>query len=166
MRGNWGVVLGCLLAAVSVGCSAGRILVPEASRKISTSEVRIVRGESTVEVPEVVLSQFEGRLRRGLYGTPDREGPLFREGPDLSLVYSFVRFNHGSQFSCHMWRGMDNPDEGTVTVQVIYSGEDGSESADFNPAGMIKSVYLGGSLNSVVDRCADEIAGYTAANFR
>jgi len=167
MKKNAYRFLVCLTLVLLIGCGSGRTMVlklPES--QVETGEVELVRGESTVEVPEKVIVQFEEELRKVLFEkTEDREAP-FVEGPGVKLEYRFIQFDKGNQFSRYMWGGLGNSGEGTLTVQVSYFDNTDQELTTIQSEGKIGSGFFGGSINSAVNRCAEEIANYTETNFR
>ena len=162
-----GAFLGILLLAMAVGCGAGRTMVMNPpDRKTVAAGVEIVRGESTVVVPEEVVVRFEEQLKKRLFEAENGKEAPFAKGTDLKLEYRFIQFNKGNQFSRYMWGGLGNSGEGNLTVSVCYRDSEDRELCTIQSEGKIGSGFFGGSISSAVDRCADEIAGYTAANFR
>lgn len=167
MRKIWGAFLGIVLLTTVAGCGAGRTMVmkPPDSKTVA-SGVRVVRGQSTVVVPEEVSLRFEEQLNKRLFQAEEGKEPPFAEGMDLKLVYRFIQYNEGSQFARYMLGGLGNSGEGTLTVSVCYRDSDDNELCTIQSEGKIGSGFFGGSFSSAVDRCAEEIAGYTVANFQ
>ena len=130
----------CMLLGVSVGCGSGRTMVLDVpNQKVEAGAVEIVRGESTVDVPEETLILFEEELRKNLYEAKDGEEAPFVEGSDLKLEYCFIQYNKGDKFARYMWGGIGNAGEGTMTVQVRYLDSSDQEIAKIQSEGKIGS---------------------------
>ena len=150
-----------LIISLLIGCGAGKTLVmePPTSKK-SVSSVQIVRGESTVEVPEEVLKTLETKLSEFLY----KEGG-YTNGPGLTITYRFLQYNPGSQFSRWFWGGIGNAGQGSLTVEATYTDSSNQQLCKIQCEGVISSGAFGGDFSYAVEKAANEISEYTKNNF-
>jgi len=158
-----GVELLVLFLAIGslLGCGAGKTLVmePPTSRK-SVDFVELVKGKSTVEVPEEVLKTLETKLDEFLY----KEGG-YKKGPGLTITYRFLQYNPGDQFSRWFWGGIGNAGQGSLTVDAMYTDSSGQQLGKIQCEGVIGSGFFGGDFSFAVEKAANEIAEYTKKNF-
>lgn len=166
MNRIWSAFWLLTVLALASGCGASRTMVldlPE--EKVVADSIEIVRGESTVQVPEEVVTRFEEELRKNLYEGKEGEEAPFAEGSGLKLEYCFIQYDKGNQFARYMWGGIGNAGEGTMTVLVRYLDSGDQEVARIQSEGKIGSGFFGGSMKSAINRCAEEVSNYTTANF-
>ena len=160
------LVLICILILLSctaflAGCGAGKTTVvafKDTSAKYTRAE--IFEEKSTVQVPENMKAQFKGALEKELF-----EKGGFVRGDGLKIMYRFVQFNPGSQFSRWFWGGIGSAGKGTMTVEARFLEFNGKELAKIHSEGEIASGFLGGDFNLAVQKAAKEIAEY-AKKFR
>lgn len=144
------------------GCGAGKTMVLKPSeRKLQCNSVDISEGKSTVDVPETDKKAFQEKLTKLIY----EEGG-FQKGNDLRIVYRFIQYNPGSQFTRYMWGGLGSAGEGTLTVEAKYFDVSDKEIATIQTEGKISSGVFGGSFSFAIEKCAKEIAEYTKKNFK
>ena len=152
-----------LLAALMLaGCGVGRAMVikpPDAKLKVAS--VQVTEWRSPVEVPSKVTSEFANKLNQYLF---KEEG--FRKGPELTIIYRFIQYDPGSQFTRWFFGGLGNAGEGSLTVEAKYLDATDNELATINVEGRIGSGVFGGALSNAVDKAAEKLAEYTKTNFR
>lgn len=105
-------------------------------------------------------TQFKAALEQELF-----EKGGFVRGDGLKIMYRFIQFNPGSQFSRWFWGGIGSAGKGTMTVEARFLEFDGKELAKIHAEGEITSGAFGGSFNLAIQKAAKEIAEY-AKKFR
>ena len=148
------VLLLCMLFLA--GCGAGKTTVvslEDTYAKFTRAE--IFEEKSTVNVPEQVKTKFRGALEKELF-----EKGGFVRGDGLKIMYRFIQFNPGSQFSRWFWGGIGSAGKGTMTVEARFLKFDGKELAKINAEGEIASGAFGGAFNLAIQKAAKEIAEY------
>ena len=152
-----------LLAGLMLaGCGVGRAMVikpPDAKLKVSS--VQVTEWRSPVEVPSKVTSEFANKLNQYLF---KEEG--FQKGPELTIMYRFIQYDPGNQFTRWFFGGLGNAGEGSLTVEAKYVDATDNELATINVEGRIGSGVFGGALSNAVDKAAEKLAEYTKTNFR
>jgi hypothetical protein len=138
------------------GCGAGKTTVvslEDTYAKFTRAE--IFEETSTVTVPEHVKVQFRGALEKELF-----EKGGFVRGDGLKIMYRFIQFNPGSQFSRWFWGGIGSAGKGTMTVEARFLEFNGKELAKIQAEGEIASGAFGGAFNLAIQKAAKEIAEY------
>jgi hypothetical protein len=148
------IIFACTLFLT--GCGAGKTTVVSLTDTYAKfTRAEIFEEKSTVHVPEQVKTQFKGALEKELF-----EKGGFVRGDGLKIMYRFVQFNPGSQFSRWFWGGIGSAGKGSMTVEARFLKFDGTELAKINAEGEISSGAFGGSFNLAIQKAAKEIAEY------
>lgn len=154
----WGIFIVFLLLS---GCGAGRtIVVTPAETPDKFTSAEIIEDKSTVSVPSEVSTSFQTKLAQLLFS----EGG-FSQGPGLKIVYRFIQYNPGSQFTRWFWGGIGSAGKGTMMVEVRFLDQNNKELAKIQSEGEITSGAFGGSFDFAVQKTANEVAAY-AKRFR
>jgi len=125
------------------------------------SSVAVVRGQSTVPVPDDAVMTFTEKLNELLY----QKGGL-KKGTDVTLTFRFVQFNPGSRLGRWFTGGIGNTGEGSLTIEVVYTDGTGKSLGKIMSEGKIGSGFLGGSSDNAIEKAAAEVASYTLTHFR
>lgn len=159
-RAYWVALLcaGLVLAA----CGTGRTMitaVPQDRQTVST--LTLTESASTVPVPDEVRAGLRKQLDAALH-----EKAKFGRGEEMSVRYRFVQFTAGDRFQRWFWGGIGNAGEASVTVECVFVDRSGAERAKIMSEGRIGSGFFGGSVESALEKVAEEIANFTVQNFR
>ena len=155
------VLAGLLLTA----CGASRTLVMEPSAERKTFPAATIEGsKDNMEMPDEYRTQLVQELREGPHGTAEKAG-AFQEGVGLMIRVKVAQFDPGSKFQRWIAGGLGNQGEGSLHLLAeYYDGE--KKLVHIQTEGRIDSGVFGGSLMSAVQKAANEITEYAAANFR
>jgi hypothetical protein len=138
------------------GCGAGKTTVVSLTEKYAKfTRAEIFEEKSTVQVPEQMKAQFKAALEKELF-----EKGGFVRGDGLKIMYRFIQFNPGSQFSRWFWGGIGSAGKGSMTVEARFLEFNGKEMAKIQAEGEITSGAFGGSFNLAIQKAAKEIAEY------
>jgi hypothetical protein len=156
--------MGLLLGLAMTGCGAGRTMVMEPPTERRSFEFATVENSTdTIAMPDEYRTRLTQKVQEGLYGTAEKPGS-FKNAAGLKVTLRVVQFEPGSQFQRWFWGGLGNQGEGSLHVLAeFYDGD--KKLAYIQTEGRIGSGAFGGSLNSAVDKAANEIAEYAIANF-
>lgn len=155
-------VLLAVVVSLLAGCGAGRSLVVQPPEtKLRASSVDVSEGKSAVSVPSDIKSAFQQKLAKFLY-----EEGSFQKGSDLKIVYRFIQYDPGNQFTRWFWGGIGNAGEGSLTVEAKYFDSANKELATIQTEGRIGSGFFGGDFGFAVEKAAEKVAEFTTVNFR
>jgi hypothetical protein len=151
-----------LLPFFLVGCGAGKTLVmkPPAT-KVKVSSVDFSEEGSTVNVPEKIRRTFQEKLSKVLF----KEG-TFQKGSDLEIVYRFIQYDPGNQFTRWFWGGIGNAGEGTLTIEAKFFDAHDKELSVIQVEGKIGSGFFGGSFDLALEKAANEIVEYLQQHYQ
>jgi hypothetical protein len=155
-----------LFAALPMGgCTNGnaRTIVTSApTTRGSFATLKIVEDRSGATVPDDIRAMFQEKLDKRFYGAG-----VFTRGEDLTLKYTFMEYDPGSQLGRLVF-GVTNADsEANMIVQVAYLGADGKELSKIQVNSRLTGgvLSLGGSVDQALDRAADKVREFTESNF-
>lgn len=162
---NWSTLLILtVLATFLIGCGTGRTMVlnsPSSSSEIYSSTISLLNIESSVDIPDIAIVEFEEKLNKYLYKS---EG--FNRGNELQLKCRFIQFDKGDQFTRWFWGGLGNAGEGSLTIEAIFLSTEGEELAKIHSEGRIGSGFFGGEFSNAIDKAAKEIAEYAVSKYK
>ena len=142
------------------GCGAGKTIIYENEIQYKSPTLTIASSRASVQVPSNMDSLMQEQLLKLLYD----EG-YFEYGPGLKLVYRVIQYNSGSQFTRWFWGGIGNAGEGSLTIEVKYFDDKGTQVGKIQSEGKIGSGLFGGAFDLAVEKATEEIASYTINNF-
>lgn len=145
-----------LLALPAAGCATSDTMVmtlaPEA--RVHVEHVRIAAGQHAVGVKLDDVRGFEAELKARLYAKD-----AFTEGNDLTVEYSFINYDAGTQVKGYTLGLVEKPG---MQVLIRYLGPDGAELSKIAVGGHIQI----GNFADAAPKAADEAADYTIAQFK
>lgn len=153
-----------LMAAslVLTACGTSRTMITAAPQaRQAVSALALMEEQSTVTVPDEVKTGLRKQLEAALY-----EKAKFARGEELTVRYRFVQFTAGDRFQRWFWGGIGNAGEASMTVECVFIDRSGAERAKIMSEGRIGSGFFGGSVESALEKLAEEIATFTTQNFR
>ncbi len=153
---NIAVALG-LLAVVGCASATTKVLAPSAGA-VKSSALTIAQGQDTVQVEAEYSAYFREELAKRLYA----EG-AFKEGAGVTLTYRFVQLDEGSRAARYMLGPIAG--KGSMSIEILYTDENGAELARTETGGEISGGLFGGSFKSALDKAAKETAEYARASF-
>jgi hypothetical protein len=144
------------VALPAAGCATSETSViahaPEVRPRVE--HIRIVPGAHTAGVRLDDVARFEDELRDRLYGKN-----VFAEGGDMTVEYSFLAYDRGTQVKGLVF-GVD-ADKPGMTVLVRYLRPNGAELSKITVGGHVSL----GAYRDAARRAADQAADYTIAQF-
>ena len=153
-------LLALVTIAILSGCGTARIIVTDhPEKRYSSSNITIQRSDSTVQVPDEMVSHFDSALRKELMTS-------FTTGKDLTVEYRFVSFQQGDRFKRYLAGGIGNWGEGNLIIEAKYIDSEGAQIAKVQTDAKIDSGFFGGSIKSALEKAAKELSDYTISNFR
>jgi hypothetical protein len=160
---RWLARIGLLLACMALAaCGTSRTTIAAAPQSHQTlNSLTMVEGNSTVAVPEQVKANVRKQLEKALY-----EKSKFARGDELTLRYRYVQFTAGDRFQRWFFGGVGNAGEASITVECVFVDRNGGELARIMSEGRIGSGFFGGSVDSALEKLAEDIANYTVQTFR
>jgi hypothetical protein len=133
------------------------------TERVAFNAATLERSSDSVPAPDELKTMFEKQLRADLFGTPDKPGP-FTEGPGLTIRVKVVQFEGGNQFQRWMWGGIGNAGEASMQLSTDFlQGE--KKLSNIQTEGRIGSGFFGGSVESAVQKAAEEISKYAVQTF-
>ncbi len=158
---TWPVIILTACIAVLGGCASGKTYVTQPPMtKIVAASVMTEEIAATVAVPDEPRSHFRAALEEQLY---QRE-ISFAKGPDLTIKWQFIQYDEGSRAKRY-FVGF-GAGKGSLAIQAKFYDDSGKELATIQSEGEISMGAFGGSFDSAIEKCAEEIATYTKKNFR
>ena len=148
---------------IVAACGTGKVMVKkpiENARPIAG--VIIKPDQSLVSVNHKSLEVFEKRLNNKLYES--KEG-AYKKTDDLIVQYRFIQMQEGSQMGRWLTGGIGNIGESNMTVEIRLFDKNKKQLGKFLTEGKISSGFFGGSLDSALERSADEAAYYIRSQF-
>lgn len=160
-----------LMAALAVftitltGCGSGRVIDASSPEQLQNTKkfnaVAIQAIPSPVPVSPEIKRDFEAALSKSLY-----EDAKFNRGNELLIKYKFSSLSEGSQMERWFMGGIGNCGEGTLIVDASFVDASGKELGKVKSEGRIGGGFFGGSFSLALEKAAEEIAKYTAHNFK
>lgn len=152
------IAIACVAGA---GCASGKTYVTQPpATKIVAASVTAEEGAATVTVPDEPRLHFKSALDEQLY----RQEVAFAKGTDLTIKWQFVQYDEGSRAKRY-FIGF-GAGKGSLAIQAKFYDGSGKELATIQSEGEISMGAFGGSFDSAIEKCAEEIATYARQNFR
>lgn len=161
LRGAMGPAMVAALGMALAACSSAKTTVVDPTdQPMKVAAITVQEARPTVDCPPEVTAQLRDKLTAKLY----KPGG-FGKGNNLKLTYRVVEFDGGDGSSRWSFNNVSGKG-GKLTVEAIYTDRRGKEVAKISSAGTVGSSLMGGSLDKAIDKVTDEVADYTAKNFK
>lgn len=157
------VAIGLLLALLLSGCGAGRTTILERpTMSIEATGIDILMEDPLTPMPEDLIARFARAMNAAFLD----EKTGFVRGSDLKIRWRVVQFEAGSRFARWLTAGIGNAGEASMTAEVRFLTPDDIQVARIHVEGRLGSGFFGGSIDSALEKAAEEAADYAQANFR
>jgi hypothetical protein len=142
------------------GCitTASMVETQKPAHSIKVSTAQISEEASTLNVPTDVRMRFGQFLDDDLYSKH-----AFQRGSDLKIAWSFSEFDPGSRTLRYLV-GF-GAGKGKIAVHARFLDQKGQEIGAVDGSATVVMGALGGSYDSALRKCADEVARYATDNF-
>lgn len=158
-----GKLTGIIVIAVALSaCSSSNTTVMKPpAEKFTGASVEVVEQTTAVAVPQNIRNNFQSMLNDKLY---EKDG--FSKGSEFKLTYAFIQYEPGSRGARYALGGLGGVGVGIMKIQVTFEDASGRQIAQIMSEGKIKAGLAGGSIDTALDKVAEEIAQYAKSNFR
>lgn len=116
---------------------------------------------STVDVPEEDIAKMGRFIEQRLF---EGKNAKFRPGDDLTVKWSFIGYDPGSQFI--RWFIGFGAGEAQMVVRADFYDRDGAKIASIQADGTVSAGFFGGSTDDALKNVANQIALYAERTFR
>ena len=154
-------IVGAAIAlATLAACANGTTMVTNAPsvERPAFQAAQVEAAQHAVEGDAEQIALFETKLREGLAAAG------FADGPGLTLRYRLIQYERGSQALRYVV-GL-GVGRGSLTFEVTYLDQAGSELGRVNVGGDISGGLLGGGFGEATTKAAQEAVDYAAQNFK
>jgi hypothetical protein len=155
------IIVGILAISFS-GCSSSSTTVLQPNSKLGQIKYANCNIQEVIIANNVPVEQreyFKAKLDQLiLKNFPNK-------GNDLSIKYSFITYNEGSQFTRYMLGGLGGAGKGELVVKAEFYDLQNQKVGEIQSKGEIGAGFFGGSFKGTLDKVAEEISNYTIQNY-
>lgn len=163
----------CLCVSVT-GCFNVAVATPPTERQAVSKnrylpKLRLVEGAHAVgnidQIDSGARAALKDRLRAVLFA-PGGFTEVTTDGPDvLTLKYSVLHFNPGSQAKRFFSYGISRSGDGSVIVEADYQNPGGVTLAKLESKALVAAGSFGGNLSTTYERVGRELDKYARNHF-